>query len=294
MNLTSTLILTRRTLLASAIATIASNALAASSEPSDFAARMAAIQSRTGGRLGVCVLDTGSGRALQFHADERFALCSTFKLLLAAQVLSQVDARRLDLDRRVAYGNADLLPTSAVTKQHVAAGSLSVRELCAAIVEVSDNTAANLLLDLVDGPAGLTAFLRSSGDQLTRLDRKEVELNTNVPGDPRDTTTAAAMAGTVARLLTGEVLTAVSRDRLLGWMKSSSTGVRRLRAGLPADWTAGDKTGTGTRGAVNDVMIAFPPNRQPLVAAVYMSDSTLPTPSLEQAHKDIGACIGLA
>jgi beta-lactamase class A len=292
MNPISTL--TRRTLLASAIATIASNAMAASSEPPDFATRIAAIQARTGGRVGVCLLDTGSGRALQFHADERFAMCSTFKLLLAAQVLSQVDARKLDLERRVAYANADLLPTSPVTKQHIAAGSLSVRELCAAVVEVSDNAAANLLLNLVGGPPSLTAFLQSSGDRVTRLDRKEVELNTNLPGDPRDTTTPAAMAGTVAKLLTGDVLAPSSRDRLIGWMKNSSTGVRRLRAGLPADWTAGDKTGTGTRGAVNDVMIAFPPKRQPLVAAVYMSDSTLPTLSLEEAHKDIGACIGLA
>jgi len=292
MNRLSTL--TRRSLLASAIAVLACNARAASSEPSDFATRVAAIQAKTGGRLGVCVLDTGSGRVLQFNADERFAMCSTFKLLLAAHVLWQVDAGKLDLDRRIAYGNADVLPTSPVTKRHVEAGSLSVRELCAAIVEVSDNAAANLLLDLTAGPSSLTAFLRSCGDRITRLDRKEVELNTNLPGDPRDTTTAAAMAGTVAKLLTGEVLTPASRDRLIGWMKSSSTGVRRMRAGLPAQWTAGDKTGTGSRGAVNDVMIAFPPSRQPLIAAAYMSDSTLSTPSLEEAHKDIGTCIGLA
>ena len=218
-------------------------------------------------------------------------MCSTFKLLLAAQVLSQVDAGKLDLERRIVYGSADLLPTSTVTSKHVAEGALSVRELCAAIVEVSDNAAANLLLGVVGGPVGLTEFLRRSGDQVTRLDRKEMELNTNLPGDLRDTTTPAAMAGTVANLLTGGALAPASRDRLIGWMKTSSTGVRRLRAGLPEGWSAGDKTGTGTRGAVNDVMIAFPPGRKPVIAAVYLSESTLPTLDLEAAHREIGACV---
>jgi len=283
--------ITRRTLLGSAMATIAGSVPGASPREPDFEARMAAIQAQAGGRLGACVLDTGSGREFRYHSDERFALCSTFKLLLAAQVLSRVDTGKLKLEQRIAYSKADLLPTSTVTAQHVAEGSMSLSELCQAIVEVSDNAAANLLLDLVGGPGGLTAFLRNQGDDTTRLDRKELELNSNLPGDPRDTTTPIAMATTVARLLTGDALAAASRDRLIGWMKHSSTGLRRMRAGLPANWIAADKTGTGTRGSVNDVMMAWPPNRKPIVAAVYLSDSTAGTPALERTHQDIGAWI---
>jgi len=257
----------------------------------EFDARMTAIQARIGGRLGVCVIDTGSPRRWQFHADERFAMCSTFKLLLAACVLAQADAGKLDLARRLTYSKEELLPTSPVTTQHLAEG-LSIRDLGKASVEVSDNAAANLLLNLVAGPAGLTAFLRSQGDNVTRLDRTETQLNTNLPGDLRDTTTAAAMATTVAKLLTGDALGTGSRDQLIAWLKNSSTGVRRMRAGLPPDWIAGDKTGTGARGSVNDVMIAFPPGRKPLVAAVYLSDSNEPTLVLEQAHKEVGEWIG--
>jgi len=283
--------LSRRLLLSSALATAAGYAIAMPSGQNTFADRMSSIQSRIGGRLGVCLVDTASGQRLQFQADERFAMCSTFKLLLAAQVLAQADAGKLDLERRLAYASTDLLPNSPVTSRRVAEGALSIRDLSAAIVEVSDNTAANLLLSVIGGPAGFTAFARSIGDTVTRLDRNEMELNTNLPNDPRDTTTAAAMVSAVSTLLTGGKLKTGSRDLLLNWMKSSPTGVRRTRAGLPPSWVAGDKTGTGVRGAVNDVLIAFPPARQALVAAVYMSESTLPTLDLEAAHREIGAAI---
>jgi beta-lactamase class A len=165
---------------------------------------------------------------------------------------------------------------------------MSVRDLCAATVTVSDNPAANILLAAIDGPAGLTQFMRSIGDRVTRLDRTELELNTNLPGDPRDTTTPQAIANSMEKVLLGDVLSTQSRLQLIAWLRQSTTGMRRLRAGLPAHWKVGDKTGTGANGATNDVMIAWPPGRSAVIAAVYLSESTQPVSALEQAHAAIG------
>ena len=256
-----------------------------------IASRLAAIEARTGGRLGVAVLDTGSGRRIEYRAHERFAMCSTFKLLLAGAVLVRVDAGNESLDRRVAYGPADLLEYAPVAKEHVARGSLPVSALCAAAVEVSDNTAANLLLVTLGGPEGLTRYARSLGDEATRLDRMEPELNANAPGDPRDSTTPAAMLTSLSRLLVGDALTATSRARLETWLVKSRTGAARLRAGLPPTWRAGDKTGTCNNGATNDVAIAWPPGRPPVLAAAYFTGSTAPLAEREAALAEVGGVI---
>ncbi len=257
----------------------------------DADAELTALQAASSGDLGVYALDTGNGHAVGFNADQRFAMCSTFKLLLAAAVLAQVDAGRLRLDQPVAYGTADLVPHAPVTSAHVNQGWLSVEALCAAILEVSDNPAANLLLRLIDGPAGLTRFVRRLGDEVTRLDRIEPALNSNLPGDPRDTTTPRAMVRTIRRLLVGSTLLAASRTRLLGWLHTASTGRQRLRAGVPADWHAGDKTGSGERGAINDVAIFEPPGRAPLLVACYLSGSTLSLAELNAVHARVGAWV---
>jgi len=257
-------------------------------EPPAAPGPLAAIEGRVGGRLGVVALDTGSSRRLAYRADERFAMCSTFKLLLAAAVLARVDAGDESLDRRLAYGPSDLLEYAPFTRAHVADGSLPVASLCQASVEVSDNTAANLLLATLGGPEGLTRYARSVGDPATRLDRREPELNANAPGDPRDTTTPSAMAETVRRLLLGEALTAASRARLEGWLVASPTGARRLRAGFPPDWRAGDKTGTGDNGATNDVAIAWPPGHAPIVVAAYLSESKASLAEREAALAEVG------
>jgi beta-lactamase class A len=255
------------------------------------AVRLAAIEARAGGRLGVAALDTGSGRRIEYRAAERFAMCSTFKLLLAGAVLARVDARQESLDRRVPFGLSDLLEYAPVTRERVAQGGLPVSDLCAAAVEVSDNTAANLLLAAVGGPEGLTRFARSLGDETTRLDRTEPELNLNAPGDPRDTTTPAGMLLGMTRLLTGDALTAASRARLEGWLADSRTGATRLRAGFPAAWRAGDKTGTCNRGATNDLAIAWPPDRPPVLAAVYFTGSSAPLADREAALAEVGRVI---
>ncbi len=238
----------------------------------EVAGDFAALEAKHGGRLGVAAIDTASGRQIGHRAAERFALCSTFKLLLGAAVLARVEAGELSLDRRVPYGPADLLGYAPVTTRRVAEGGMTVGELCEATIQTSDNTAANLLLPLVGGREGLTKFLRALGDTVTRLDRIEPELNTNLPDDPRDTTTPAAMAATMAKLLTGPALTASSRDRLNRWLVGTTTGDRRLRAGFPKAWKVGDKTGTGDLGAANDVAIVWPrEGTPPWLVAVYLS-----------------------
>lgn len=242
----------------------------------DTASPLAELERRNGGRLGVAALDTASGRRVGHRTDEIFPLCSTFKLLAAAFVLARVDRGEEKLDRRVVFSDKDLVTYSPVTKDHVGPSGMSMAEICEAAVTLSDNTAGNLQLASFGGPSGLTSYVRSLGDRATRLDRIETELNEAKPGDPRDTTTPAAMLGTMQRLLIGDALSASSRDRLIGWLLASKTGARRLRAGLPAEWRVGDKTGTGDNGTANDVAIAFPPGRAPILLAAYYTESTIP------------------
>lgn len=254
-------------------------------------APFADIEEALGGRVGVTAIDSADGFRVNHRADERFAMCSTFKWTLAAFVLAEADRERVSLDEHIRYGSEDLLEYAPVARAHLETGSLTVEQLSRAIVTVSDNTAANLLLHRVGGPARLTAFLRQCGDSVTRLDRNEPGLNSNIPGDPRDTTTPRAMANTMSKILTGDVLAPAARDRLIGWLKATTTGLKRLRAGLPADWTAGDKTGTGVNGAANDVAIAWPPNRPPILIAAYLSDSSASPTALDAAHAAIASDI---
>jgi beta-lactamase class A len=169
---------------------------------------------------------------------------------------------------------------------------MTIGALAEASVTVSDNTAANLLLARIGGPQGLTEFARSCGDSVTRLDRNEPTLNTNDPGDPRDTTSPRAMVGLMGRVLCEDVLPEPSRELLVSWMRASETGKERLRAGFPSDWEAGDKTGTGGRNSVNDVAIAWPPGRAPILVAVYTSASGAEMSALQAAHAEVGRLVG--
>jgi beta-lactamase class A len=244
-----------------------------------------------GGRIGVFALDTGTGRQIAHRPDERFAMCSTFKWALAAAVIARVDRAQLSLDARVPYRTTDLLDHSPITREHVTDGSMTIEDLARASVTVSDNAAANLLLEKVGGPAGFTEFVRSAGDLVTRLDRDEPSLNENAPGDPRDTTSPRAMVELMRRALCSDVLSAGGRERLMSWLRACETGKERLRAGLPGGWTVGDKTGTGMRGAANDVAIALPPGRRPILIASYMSDGDADLDALAAAHADVGRLV---
>jgi beta-lactamase class A len=266
----------------------ASATTAATARSSAFERAAAAIEQQAGGTIAVAALDAGTNRWLAYRADRRMAMCSVFKLPLACSIAASVDAGRLHWDQPVRFGKSDLLSYAPVVEAHVEAGALSVRELAAAAVEVSDNAAANLLLGLIGGPPGLTMFLRRCGDDVTRLDRMEPALNSNLPGDPRDTSTPRALVQTMQRLLLGSVLSPASRDAVTDWLVASKTGGQRLRAGLPADWRVGDKTGTGPRGALNDVAVAWPgASRAPILIAMLTSGSPRPQQDIEAAHSAI-------
>ena len=240
----------------------------------DAADQIAAIEARLGGRIGVAGLDTGSGKRIDYRAEERFPLCSTFKFLAAAAVLKRVDEKKDKLDRFVSYDAKDILEYAPVTKAHLGNGGMTLGALCAAAIEQSDNTGGNLLLEAIGGPVGLTNFARDLGDRMTRLDRKEPELNSAIPGDDRDTTTPASMLGDIRQLLVGNTLSASSRQQLEEWLQANETGAAMIRVGIPTNWIVGDKTGRGANGATNDVAIVHPPDRAPIVLAIYCVGST--------------------
>jgi beta-lactamase class A len=234
------------------------------------------LEKRKGGRLGVALLDTASGRSVSHRGDERFPMCSTFKFLAAALMLARVDRGEEKLDRRVVFAESDLVTYSPATKDHAGPAGMTVEAICAAAMTLSDNTAGNLMLASFGGPAGLTAFVRMLGDPVTRLDRIETDLNEGTPGDPRDTTSPLAMLGTMQKLVAGDALSAGSRERLIGWLTANKTGDKRIRAGVPSGWRVGDKTGTGGNGSANDIAVAWPPGRPPVFVAVYYTGSTIP------------------
>lgn len=289
--------LTRRTLLFGAAAFIPTVCASVKQFQREAAAdsaeqHLTAIESRLGGRLGVAALDMGDGRRIGQRSAERFPMCSTFKFLLVATVLSRVDAGGEKLGRSIHYRQADVLDYSPITKAHVQDGGMTVSALCAAAIEYSDNTAANLLLRAVGGPAAVTRHVRSLGDSVTRLDRYEPALNSAVPGDPRDTTSPSAMLDDMQTvLLENRALTVASRQQLDAWLVASTTGTERLRAGLPSTWRVGDKTGTGGNGAANDIAICWPPNRSPILIAAYFVGSKASDADRSAALAEVGRMV---
>ena len=285
----------RRELLAGAITAAIAAAMAAPASAADRGdGALKRIRERVGGRLGVHALDSQSGKRWGLDENSRYAMASTFKLPLAAAILWQVDRRAFTLDHSLAIARKDFLPNSPAFEAKLGEGkdAMTIRELCAAVVTQSDNAAANVLLSGIGGPAALTAFFRTLGDETSQLDRHEPALNTNIPGDQRDTTTPRAMVDLLLHIFTQDVLTLPSRAMLIDWLIASRTGLDRVRAGLPKAWNPGDKTGTGENGAFNDLVIAYPPNRRPVFVAVYMSDSKLGPKELAAAHAEIGTLIG--
>ncbi len=228
------------------------------------------LEKHLGARLGVALRDTGSGASFDYRGGERFPLASTFKVLAAAAVLAKADSGAGPPDRRVPIARENLVTYSPAVEKRVGQ-DMSLAELCDAAITLSDNAAGNLLLADIGGPQGLTRFMRSIGDEVTRLDRIEPDLNEATPGDLRDTTSPSAMAASLAKLLLGDALSPASRKQLADWMIATRTGDKRIRAGLPGGWRAGDKTGTGAFGSTNDVAILWPPGRKPIILAVYLT-----------------------
>jgi beta-lactamase class A len=257
---------------------------------SGLSAALAHLERINGGRLGVAVLDTAAGEGSGYRANERFPMCSTFKFLLTSAILRRVDRHQETLDRAIAIPPKPLLFNSPLTEPH-AGGTMAIGELCHAALTRSDNTAANLLLESIGGPTGITGFSRSIGDAVTRLDRTETSLNESLPGDPRDTTSPAAMAGNLQSVLLGDVLSPASREQLTQWMESNLTGLDRLRANLPRGWRAADKTGSNGNDTSNDIAVLWPPGRPPLVIAAYITQCTGPETKRAAMLKEIGRMV---
>lgn len=253
-------------LLSAAAAPLAGCAFAAPRDDG-FAAAIGQVEKASGGRLGVAAFDTGRKIRLSFRDTERFAMCSTFKVLASSSILARGPEW---LDQRIRYGKDDLVAYSPVTEKHIVDGMTNA-ELCAATLQLSDNTAANLLMKQIGGPSAVTAFARSLGDDEFRLDRWETELNSAIPGDARDTTTPVAMMQTLQKLTLGDALAPAQRAKLVDWMATSTTGAERIRAGVPAGWKVADKTGSGSFGTTNTIAVVWPPARAPIVIVVFFT-----------------------
>ncbi|MGZ5927482.1 MAG: class A beta-lactamase [Rhizomicrobium sp.] len=281
--------LTRRAVLGAAGMLFPLPALAADEGYDTPGRRLIALEKQLGLRINVAALDTGNGNSIFYRESERVLMCSTFKVMLVAATLARVDAGREHLDREIHYQKSDLLEYAPETTKNLARG-MSVRALCAAAVTVSDNAAANLLFAGVDGPAGLTDFTRKLGDSRTRFDRIEGALN--IADGERDTTTPSAMLANLKDILLGDALSAGSRKQLADWMIACSTGLTRLRGGLPPGWRAGDKTGSGSNGQLNDVAILWPPgNRAPVLVCAYTEGNKPGNAADERALADIGRIV---
>ena len=281
--------LTRRAILGATALLFPAPALAADESYDTPGRHLMALEKQLGLHINLAALDTGTGNSIFYRESERVLMCSTFKLMLVAATLARVDAKDENLDRVIHYQRSDLLDYAPETSKNLTRG-MSVRELCAAAVTLSDNSAANLLFAGVGGPAGLTRYVRELGDSRTRFDRIEPALN--VPDGELDTSTASAMLANLKSLLLDNSLSAASRKLLTDWMIGCTTGLTRLRAGLPSGWRAGDKTGSGGVGQLNDVAILWPPgDRKPVLVCAYTQGNKPDVAADDHALADIGKII---
>jgi beta-lactamase class A len=265
---------------------------AASSSVAPAVSALAQLERRFDGRLGVCAIDTGSGVSVSYRAEERFLMCSTGKVLSVAAVQHLASGQPGLLDRLIEYAQSDVLKWAPVTSQHVADG-MTVAALCDAAITMSDNTAANLLVELLGGPQKVTAFARSIGDQVTSIDRLEPELNVGTPGDTRDTSTPAQMAANLHTVVLGAGLVDDARDRLTALLKANTTGGQQIRAGVPAGWAVGDKTGSGAAAESNDIGVVWRPGASPLIISVYTAPVD-PHVSADRMHAVIAQATRIA
>lgn len=265
------------------------NSLAATGQ-AHFQKALQHLEAKARGRLGVHVVDSGSGQEFGYRSDERFMMCSTFKLLASALLLARVDRGEESLERRIRYSKQDLIAWSPVTEAHSDGDGLTLAQLCEATITTSDNTAANLILASYGGPKALTAFARQLGDTVTRLDRNEPTLNVRNADEALDTTSPRAMAKTLQTLLTGNVLSPSSNQLLQQWLLANTTGDKRLRAGIPAGWTIGDKTGTN-RTDSNDIAFIRPPQGKTVFVTAYLATSATSAQVREETLAEVGRLV---
>jgi beta-lactamase class A len=279
--------LTRRNFVALTACALPRILRAAPQRFSALPAALAQLEQTNGGRLGVSILDTATGERSGYRPAERFPMCSTFKFLLVAAIFQRVDQHHETLDRALAIPPKPMLFNSPLTEPH-AGGVMPIADLCLAALTRSDNTAANVLLQSIGGPPAITAFARSIGDQVTRLDRTETALNESLANDPRDTTSPEAMANNLNSILLGNVLSPSSRNRLMQGMEASTTGIHRLRAQLPQDWRAVDKSGSNGEHTSNDIAVFWPLGKPPVIVTTYITQCPGPEDKRSAMMAEIG------
>lgn len=249
------------------------------------------IADELGARVGFSAYDVESDQHWEYHADQRFAMSSTFKTLACAALLQRVDAGQENLDRKVSFSESDLVTYSPVTEKYTGGQALSLSDLCEAALTMSDNTAANLILRVLGGPAQVTSFARGLGDGVTRLDRWETELNEAAPGDQRDTTTPNAMVKNLQSLLLGDALSVKSRDQLRDWLERNQVADGLFRAVVPEGWIVADRTGAGGFGSRSITAIIWPPERQPIIVALYLTETEASFSKRNDAIAEIGRAL---
>ena len=277
-----------------ALAYLSTSFFATSVHALDEAKLTAAVQTEEGAlqaRIGMVVVDAGTGANWNYRGDERFPLNSTHKTFACAALLAKVDQKALALDQPVSIRKDLLVTYSPITEKKLAPETMTLGELCHAAVSYSDNTAGNLVVEALGGPAAFTSYMRTIGDETTRLDRKEPELNEALPGDLRDTTTPNAIVGSLRKILLGDVLSASSRVELTQWMLDDQVAGALLRASLPSDWKIADKTGAGGYGSRSIVAVIWPPAKPALVVGIYITQTNASTSISNQAIARIGTVL---
>lgn len=242
-------------------------------------------------RVGFSAYDLESGQRWEYQANQRFALSSTFKTLACAAVLHRVDIGKESIDREVHFLASDLVTYSPITEKFAGRQAMSLFDLCEAALTMSDNTAANLIMRALGGPTQVTSFARVLGDDVTRLERWETELNEAVPGDQRDTSTPNAMLANLQKVLLGDVLSAESRAQLRNWLEGNQVADKLFRAALPEGWLIADRTGAGGFGSRSITAMIWPPERQPIIVALYLTETEAPMAERDKAIAEIGAAI---
>ncbi|WP_034912322.1 class A beta-lactamase [Erwinia sp. 9145] len=255
-----------------------------------IALKAQAIEKRLNARVGVAVIDTGSDRRWLYNAEQRFPLNSTFKAFACGALLYQADAGKNDLNKTTRVTREEMIPYAPVTETLIGQ-SVSLDRLCAATMRTSDNVAANKIVTSIGGPEGMTRFMREIGDSVTRLDRREPDLNEATPGDLRDTTTPAAAVASLRKLVLGNALSGASREKLTRWMIEDAVGGPLLRAGIPSTWRIADRTGAGGHGSRSVIAVMWPPSHAPVVVAVFITETTATLAARNAAIAELGAAL---
>ncbi|WP_435249650.1 class A beta-lactamase [Vibrio sp. nBUS_14] len=248
------------------------------------------VESRVSARIGVAVYDTATNEMWSYKGDERFPMMSTFKTLACANLLYDSENEGLDLESKARVESNKLIAWSPITKEFVGK-DISLKDACTATMEMSDNTAANIVLAGIDGPNGLTEFLRSTGDNKTRLNHIEPDLNHARPGDVRDTTTPNTMVKTLNDLVYGNVLSEASKAQLKTWMKDNKVSDGMIRSILPDGWNIADRSGAGAYGSRAITAIVWSETRAPLIISISLTETELTIPERDTVINEIGELI---